>query len=320
MSSVHDVSNVVGTATEFITGERKTTVCYGTYNGDMFDQSFRFRISFVEHNDEFQMHSHEYSELVIVLAGRAIHLTDVESHPLQTGDVVVINAGRSHGFAEAKGLQLCNIMYDPQQFLSGERELESLMGYRALFELGPRSTLPTSFSERIHLAIPELAQLNSMLSPLKHEYEKKDPGWKASVRYQFLALVTFLSRTYTAQKSKEATPMLQMARVVSHIQQNYHSQVSVAELAKLAHLSSSQFQRRFKQIYNTSPMQYVTNVRIHAASDMLKDPNRGIAEIARAAGFSTSAFFCETFKRHIGETPTAYRRRFVQIAAENTDA
>jgi transcriptional regulator GlxA family with amidase domain len=114
--------------------------------------------------------------------------------------------------------------------------------------------------------------------------------------------------------------MLQMARVVSHIQQNFQSQVSVAELAKLAHLSASQFQRRFRQIYNTSPIQYVTNVRIHAASEMLKDPNRGIADIARAAGFSTSAFFCETFKRHIGETPTAYRRRFVQISAADSQA
>jgi mannose-6-phosphate isomerase-like protein (cupin superfamily) len=126
MDSVQQVSNPVGTATEFVVGERKTTVCYGTYNGDMLDQSFRFRISFVEHNDEFQMHSHEYSELVIVLAGRAVHLTDVDSHPLQTGDVVVINAGRSHGFSEAKGLQLCNIMYDPQQFLAGERDADGL--------------------------------------------------------------------------------------------------------------------------------------------------------------------------------------------------
>jgi len=257
------------------------------------------------------MHSHEYAELVIVLAGRAVHLTDVEQHPLQTGDVVIINAGRQHGFDDSKGLQLCNIMYDPQQFLAGERQLEELMGYRALFDLAPRSTRPTEFSERIHLSLAELSYANGVLTALKQEYEKKETGWKASARYQFLMFVAFLSRAYTQQTNKEATPMLQMARVVSHIQQNYKSQVSVAELAALAHLSPSQFQRRFKQMYNATPMHYMNNVRIHAACELLKDPNKGVGEITLASGFSTSAFFCAMFKRSVGSTSSEYRRQCV---------
>ena len=154
----------VGIATEFVTGEKRSAICYATFNGDFADQSFRFRISFVEHNANFQMHSHEYSELAIVLGGRATHLTDVESHPLHTGDVVVINSGQRHGFENAKELRLCNIMYDPRQFLEGEYELDALMGYRALFDLGPRLTLPMSFGERIHLSLTELARTDSMLS------------------------------------------------------------------------------------------------------------------------------------------------------------
>ena len=103
--------------------------------------------------------------------------------------------------------------------------------------------------------------------------------------------------------------MLQMARVVSHIQQNYTRQVSVTELAKLAHLSPSQFQRRFRKIYNVAPMQYINNVRIHAACEMLKDQNNSVSQIAHATGFATSAYFCAMFKRHMGETPSAFRQR-----------
>lgn len=302
-------STIVGPTTEFVAGERKQGVCYGTYAGDILDKNFRFRISFVEHDGNFEMHSHEYAELVIVLAGHAMHLTDLENHPLETGDVVVINAGRKHGFADARGLRLCNIMYDPQQFLSGERELETLTGYQALFELGPRSEQPASFRERLHLTTQELAQINSMLTALKQESERKDEGWKAFVRYQFLTLVAFVSRAYTQRRSDQATPLLQMARVVSYIQQNYHMPIAVEQLAKLAHLSLCQFQRRFKRVHNQTPIQFVNNVRIHAACEMLKDPNNDVTHVALSTGFATSAFFSAQFRRHMGESPSSYRRR-----------
>jgi len=309
-TSMNFSPTIVGSTTEFVAGERKPGVCYGTYAGDLLDETFRFRVSFVEHDGRFEMHSHEYAELVIVLAGHAMHLTDLDNHPLETGDVVVINAGRKHGFAEAKGLRLCNIMYDPQQFLVSEHELETLAGYQALFELGPRSERPASFRERLHLSIQELAQINTMLSALRQESERKDDGWKAVVRYQFLSMVAFVSRIYTRLRSDQATPLLQMARVVSYIQQNYHTPIAVEQLAKLAHLSLCQFQRRFKRVHNQTPIQFVNNVRIHAACEMLKDPNNDVTHVAMATGFSTSAFFSAQFRRHMGESPSSYRRRF----------
>jgi AraC family L-rhamnose operon transcriptional activator RhaR/AraC family L-rhamnose operon regulatory protein RhaS len=300
---------MVGTATEFIAGQPTAAPCYGTFAGDLQDQAFRFRISFVEHTGHFAMHSHEYAELVLVLAGTSTHLTYVENHALEAGDVFVISAGRSHGFDRAQGLRLCNIMFDPAQFLEGERELEGLMGYQALFHIGPRLTEPALFRERMHLATEELSHANLLLSALKNEYENKGDGWTASVRYQFLSLVTMLSRAYTQQKREQATPLIQMARVVSHIQQNFHETISVEDLARLAHLSPSQFQRRFKQIYNVTPMQFVTNVRIQTACEMLRNPNHDVTRVALATGFSTSAFFSAQFKRHMGESPSSYRKR-----------
>jgi AraC-like DNA-binding protein/mannose-6-phosphate isomerase-like protein (cupin superfamily) len=308
---------MVGTATEFVAGQPTAAPCYGTFAGDLQDQGFRFRISFVEHTGHFAMHSHEYAELVLVLAGTSTHLTDVENHPLEAGDVFVINAGRSHGFDRAQGLRLCNIMFDPAQFLENERELDGLMGYHALFQIGPRLTEPASFRERMHLTTEELARANAILSTLKNEYESKADGWTAAVRYQFLSLVTLLSRAYTQQKREQATPLIQMARVVSHIQQNFHTTISVEDLARLAHLSPSQFQRRFKQLYNVTPMQFVANVRIHTACEMLRNPNHDVTRVALATGFSTSAFFSAQFKKHMGESPSSYRKR--RLVAQQGD-
>jgi mannose-6-phosphate isomerase-like protein (cupin superfamily) len=130
---------MVGTALEFVDGRLHEQKCYGTFEEDMPEIDFRFRILFVKHDGEFKMHSHEYSELVFVLGGRATHMTEIEEYELETGDVFVINGNKKHGFKNCQGLNLCNIMFDSEQFLSGKQELEEMMGYQALFDLQPRT-------------------------------------------------------------------------------------------------------------------------------------------------------------------------------------
>src|SRR5688572_12303627 len=138
---------LIGITWELSAGRLQEQRCYGTYREDMPDPAFRFNVLFVKHEGEFKMHSHQYSELVIVLGGRGVHLTDYENHPLEEGDVFVISGNTRHGFAEARSLKLCNVQYDPDQFLRGHRGLDDMMGYHALFDLEPRSVQPGHFNE-----------------------------------------------------------------------------------------------------------------------------------------------------------------------------
>jgi AraC-like DNA-binding protein len=100
-----------------------------------------------------------------------------------------------------------------------------------------------------------------------------------------------------------------MTNVVSHIQKHFREPLAVDELASIAHLSASQFQRNFKRIYNTTPIHFINQVRIHEACEMLEDPNRDITEIAFETGFCSSSFFATQFKRYMGESPSQFRRK-----------
>lgn len=300
---------IIGSALELNSGQAKEKPCYGTYHGDIPDQSFRFNISIVEHHGSFPMHSHEYSELVIVLGGRATHLTNHGNHPLEDGDVVVINRYARHGFGDAQGLKLCNIMYDPRQFLAGHRELDKMMGYHALFDLQPRSRHPREFRERLHLATDELMYVTSLISTLKAEFDGRSDGRQIVIKSTFLLLVTHLSRLYAKQRQYTTTPLVRMANVISYIQEHFAEDLRVDDLAKIAHWSASQFQRNFKRLYNTTPIQFINQVRIHEACELLRDPNTDITNVALATGFSSSSFFSMRFKRSMGERPSDYRRK-----------
>jgi AraC-like DNA-binding protein/mannose-6-phosphate isomerase-like protein (cupin superfamily) len=301
--------NLIGWATEFSGRQQREQLCYGTFRGDMPDPAFRFNIIFVEHASDFKMHSHEYAELVIVLAGRGLHLTDQGNHLLEQGDVFVISGNHRHGFKDPQGLRLCNIMYDPDQALANSRELKRMMGYHALFDLEPRSTQPGGLNERLHLSTDEMVYVTSLSSTLKSEFDGRAEGRQGIVRNLFQVLVITLCRLYANHKAGAMTPLTRMARVMSHIQQRFREPLSVDDLARIAHLSRSQLQRLFKRTYHITPLQFILKVRLHEACEMLKDPNLDITNIALDTGFSSSSFFATQFKHYMGESPSDYRRK-----------
>ena len=299
----------VGTATEFVDGRKRNTVCYGTFTKDIPDMNFRLRISTVEHDGDFPAHGHEYSELGLVMSGSAVHILPGHDHPLEVGDVFVIHGKGWHGFRAARQLKLCNIMFDPRQFFAGQRQLEAMIGWQALFELGPSANPPKQKKERLQLALPELTFAMGILMAMQEDYQKRPDGWQASLYGQFLVLVTFLCRIYGRKTKEQTTPLLRFARVVSHIQKNLHEPLRLPPLAKLAHLSVRQFQREFQRVYNTTPVRFISQMRLREACERLKHPDSEVTSVAVDLGYSSVSFFSKQFKLATGLAPSEYRRR-----------
>jgi AraC-like DNA-binding protein/quercetin dioxygenase-like cupin family protein len=299
----------IGTATELVSGCKKTTACYGTFADDIPDRHFRLRLSFVEHDGDFPTHGHEYSELTLVLGGTATHFTPFEQHPLEAGDVFVIHGRGRHSFSAARGLKLCNIMFDPRQFFAGQRQLEGMMGWQALFELGPREQRPKQIQERLHLTRGELGQVLPVITAMKEEYELHAEGWQATLTGHFLVLVTQLCRVYGRRTKEQTSPLLRFARVVAHIQQGLGQALRLEDLAALAHVSVRHFEREFKRVYNMTPVRFINQLRLHEACERLQDPDRDVTDVAVELGYSSVSFFSKKFKTAIGQTPSEYRRR-----------
>jgi AraC family transcriptional regulator len=101
----------------------------------------------------------------------------------------------------------------------------------------------------------------------------------------------------------------QRKRVIEFVEENLGRDIGLPELAELTGYSSDHFSRMFKRAMGLPAYQYLLARRIERVKCLLADPNRPIAEIAYACGFSTPAHLNSAFKQRTGLTPGAFRRR-----------
>lgn len=100
-----------------------------------------------------------------------------------------------------------------------------------------------------------------------------------------------------------------MSDVITYLHQNYGGEIATEELANMAGLSVSHFERRFRLAFGSSPRQYLIRIRIEHAVEMLRATDHTITDIAGACGFYDHAHFSRSFHRVMNLSPSEYRRR-----------
>ncbi|MBB6521993.1 helix-turn-helix domain-containing protein [Pseudoteredinibacter isoporae] len=91
------------------------------------------------------------------------------------------------------------------------------------------------------------------------------------------------------------------------LQDNYGKEVKLSDVAEKFDMSVRTFNRRFKSATGKSPLQYLQEVRIETAKDLLKTSNLSINEIAFRVGYQDMGHFTGLFKKLLATTPSEYR-------------
>jgi YesN/AraC family two-component response regulator len=103
-----------------------------------------------------------------------------------------------------------------------------------------------------------------------------------------------------------------IARALRYINQNYHRNISLEDVANIAQLSPSYFSRVFKQEMNLSFTEYLNTIRIEESKKLLKEAKKNLSDIALAVGFADQSYYTKIFKRIVGVGPGKYRHYLKQ--------
>ncbi|TKJ35560.1 hypothetical protein CEE39_00770 [bacterium (candidate division B38) B3_B38] len=96
--------------------------------------------------------------------------------------------------------------------------------------------------------------------------------------------------------------------VYKYIENNYTRKLYLGEIAKRACLSKHHFCRVFKTLTGQTVMEYVNNIRIEKAKELLRKTFFSITEICFEVGFTNISNFNRTFKKIAGVAPSKYRK------------
>lgn len=97
-------------------------------------------------------------------------------------------------------------------------------------------------------------------------------------------------------------------QAVEYLEHNFSYPVKIEQLARQVGVSRTYLYKIFISHSGKSVQQYLLDLRLEAAMDMLKKTRRDITEIAYSCGFTDSPSFCRQFKKTTGRTPLQYRR------------
>ncbi len=113
-------------------------------------------------------------------------------------------------------------------------------------------------------------------------------------------------RSYEAQRAA-MQPYLELASVADHLKIHFREKLDVPSLAKMAHMSVRQFERKFHATFQMTPQEYMIRMRVIEACDLLVRTNQPVTTVALEAGFYDHSDFARQFRRHMGQTATQYR-------------
>ena len=238
------------------------------------------------------LHWHTQIELWLIIDGSSeIILNDI-AIPVRKGNIVVINSNTRHSMKPSQDgwSKICLIL--EQSYLESVEPAVGSMRFEDCFD----DTYAAG-----------------LLREIFDEFTAKEFGYKSKVISDILALLVQLMRKHTIQQPQplllklKSSPVILTSRVAEYIQKNYHTPISLDEIAEANNLSKCYMCRIFKNITGETVLSFLNDLRCSYADYLIHTQSYTIKEIALKCGFESASYFSRVYKKTRGNSPSSLR-------------
>ena len=119
---------------------------------------------------------------------------------------------------------------------------------------------------------------------------------------------TFISLNQGAEIIEEGIDNKSFRAMIEYIEENYHKNLYLKDLANKFFFNHTYCCHLFKKFTDKTFSQYLTDLRMKKAKELLKDLSLSISEVANKAGYNDYYYFNKVFKKYYGITPYQHRK------------
>lgn len=146
-----------------------------------------------------------------------------------------------------------------------------------------------------------------MVSEMYRVWTEKKQGYRYRCTAMLYSLLYFLNCRAHDDISGAFRQGEKLKNAINHIHAEFRQgQISISELASMCAVSETYFRRLFRLIYGTSPAQYIIDLRLEYAAQLLCSGLYTVGEVSNRSGFGDPKYMSKLFKKRFGVSPKNY--------------
>ncbi len=262
----------------------------------------------------FECHFHPEPELTLFTEGEMYYQVNDRVFLMRAGDAVFANCSVMHaGWQSGEGDCWYRTVNFAPVIISGHD--------KSLLE--QEYVNPYAGSDRFPFLVlrgdsPEDAEAMAAVREIFHIRDTVKEGYPLLIK---AAICRFWYHIYLrAVQTEPPQPSYGAATVkqaISFMEAHFTEKLTLDELSRACGLSRSELCRTFRRFTGRTPFSYLQHLRIRRSLPLLQDPAVSITQVATQAGFAGSSYYAEIFRRYMGLSPVAYRRRQAERSSQN---
>ena len=241
------------------------------------------------------LHSHEYFELYFLCKGKRQLLFEDKIAELEEGSLAVISPFTMHK-TEGGTFERINLCIAPDAVSADTREV------LAYFSTFSKLTLNANAFQTVRELLDELLMLE----------ESTEKGCFEQKRILCEYLMYFIRKHARMREDTLIHSEVKMPPALLHILRyvntHFHEKITLGALSEQFFLSEVTLCTYFKQYLNLTFGEYISQLRVAKAKELLRTTRRSMDEIAVALGLGSANYFGLFFKKHVGISPLKFRK------------
>ena len=248
---------------------------------------------------QIPIHSQNGWEISCVITGEGTRLLSDVSEEFASGDTVLIPPGMIHHWYfrnEGNDIENVTILFD-NEFLKNIKscfpELSDMMEHLMSFE---KAVIFTGETRR---------KIYFIMLRMRTESTERRIFSLAEI---LMLIAEDKTGRMIANSKRLSKTEIRYSQIKSYVSCNYYREITLDEISRFAGMNKTAFCAYFKSQTGRTFVEYLNQIRLQTAAELLRSTDLTVSNIASQVGISDTPYFCRLFKINFGFTPSEFRK------------
>ncbi|HIY58041.1 MAG TPA: AraC family transcriptional regulator [Candidatus Tetragenococcus pullicola] len=249
-----------------------------------------------------EKHHHDFFEMSIILEGEVEYFFNQNWQTVRGGQILLFDPGVEHCEKQLANTFSHQLHIGIEHFQFENQPADSFGNDQVLL---PVQEDQVKIFDKAWQLLNEFQQHPSSFDLISKGLVLEIMGltWRCLVKRQQQAQSSL-------SKSDRFNQVIQL--IIAYMENNYAQDISIEQLATTHFISPTYLSKIFKEVTGVSPINYLIQIRLEKAFQLLETDEYSIKEVAKAVGYEDAYHFSKSFKKQYGQSPSKIRQEFQQ--------